>query len=94
MITVWKFEVPWTGMDDFEIEMPKGAEILHFVTSSAQRTITVWARVDSNAEHEAVPLRIAGTGHPLQDSVGVHIGTYIDGALVWHLFHRYASAPQ
>lgn len=84
MKNVYKYEVP---VDDvIVIKMPEGAEILHFEAQYGMPCI--WARVDPDAPMEKRCFRFAGTGHPLGDNVGKHVGSCMmrGGALVWHLF--------
>lgn len=85
MKTVWKFSQPFPKEDDFSIVMPRGAEILH--ADIRRDGLTLWARVDPQAPVCSWALRLAGTGHPL-DNAGAHIATTVDGPFVWHLFER------
>lgn len=79
MITVWKFEV-----ESSEISMPKGAEILHIDVQ--RETPCLWARVDTDCEHETRTFAIVGTGHPCPS--GCHIGSFLmrGGDFVFHVF--------
>jgi len=85
---VWKFPVK---IDDIiEIEMPVGAEVLHFDVQpdGFRGQPCIWARVDPEAPKEVRKFRFAGTGHGLEDEVGKHVGScqMMEGRLVWHLF--------
>lgn len=88
MKTIWKFNAVVKD-DDFTIDMPADAEILHAqaYANGYWIHVNVWAIVDPNTTTELQPRPIAvrGTGHPLRD-VGRHITTTFDGALVWHIF--------
>ncbi|KKM98906.1 hypothetical protein LCGC14_1153160 [marine sediment metagenome] len=85
MITVWKF--PLSYLDRFSLEVPLGAEFIHF---DMQGSIpTVWALVNSDNSKQRRSLRMAGTGHELPAGYDYsHIGSCIDAntGLVWHLF--------
>lgn len=86
MNAIWKF--PFEITDDFEIEMPMGAQILHV---AMQREMPcIWAIVDPNAPKVTRKFHLSGTGHPLEESCTQynHVGTFQmhDGALVFHLF--------
>lgn len=85
MRTVWKFEL-FSVDDDVRITMPMGAKILHV---EAQREVPcVWALVDPGADKVEYRFRLAGTGHPLPDDVGPHVGSFMlhGGRFVFHLF--------
>ena len=84
MTTIWKF--PLDAEDVIELDMPEGAEALHVSTQYGNPCL--WARVDPKAPTEKRRFRFAGTGHPLTDDVGRHIGSWLmqGGALVFHLF--------
>lgn len=84
MNEIWKFPVPLA--DWIKVSMPQGAEILHFDEQKGE--LFIWARVDPTAPTELRAFRFAGTGHPLDQSVGRHVGTVklSDGALIFHLF--------
>ncbi len=86
MITVWKF--PLSYLDRFSLEVPLGAEFIHF---GMQTVPTVWALVNSDNSIQRRSLRMAGTGHELPAGHDYyHIGSCIDTntGLVWHLFEE------
>lgn len=76
--------------DVIEVEMPVGAEIIYFDMQAFEPSVRpcIWARVNSEAPKEIRKFRFAGTGHPLEENVGRHIGScqMFEGKLVWHLF--------
>jgi hypothetical protein len=83
MKTIWKFQLRLTDLQI--VSMPKGAEIL---TVQVQHgIITMWAKVNTDAELVRVPIQIVGTGNPYQ-SVGKYIGTVQLDGFVWHLFQE------
>jgi hypothetical protein len=86
-MTIWKFPVPIE--DQFTIDMPEGAGVLHFGCQGAQPTL--WAAVDPEAAVKPVAFRLFGTGHPIAAPAHLrYIGTCFHGPFVWHLF----EAPQ
>lgn len=84
MNTVYKYGFDIT--DDFELELPKGARILHVDVQNGYPYI--WALVDPDAPKEKKKFHLAGTGHPINEKIKNHIGTFLlhEGALVFHLF--------
>jgi hypothetical protein len=84
--TIWKWVVPTE--DEFCLELPEGAEFLHFGTQREE--LTLWVLVDPGRLPRECYFRLAGTGHPLpaETSASRYIGTTSqqDGQLVWHLF--------
>jgi hypothetical protein len=89
MTTVWKFPLP-APCDHFTLEMPVGAFPLRVAMQG--NTPCLWARVNPEHPTETRRFRWAGTGHPLEDSVGRYVDTFEmhGGALVFHIF----EAPQ
>jgi hypothetical protein len=84
---VWKF--PFELKDDVEIQMPTGARVVH--VGSQHNIPMLWALCDAEAEVEARCFRVAGTGHPIPESVvDNYVGTFMmmGGHLVWHVFER------
>lgn len=65
MMTIWKYEVP--VRDSFELELPKGAEILSCQNQhGGSESLQMWALMDTEAEKEIRRFRIYGTGHPIE----------------------------
>ena len=86
MTVVWKFPVPAT--EEFQLMLPKGAEVLHVASQGDAQKLYLWARVDPKAKLIPRYFRRAGTGHPIGDDVGPHVSTFqMDGGrLVLHVF--------
>ncbi len=87
MLSVWKF--PLEIEDEFSIDMPVGARVLHVGLQGD--TPTVWCLVNPKARLMPVPFILMGTGHPILESVAktyTHVGTFqmAGGLLVFHLF--------
>lgn len=90
---IFKYEVKIA--DQFEIKMPKGADILN--VQMQKEVPCIWAMVDTEAEEETRCFRVIGTGNPIPEfdesskmryKRGYkYIGTFLqyNGALVWHL---------
>jgi len=62
-----------------------GAKFIHFDMQNG--TPTLWAEIDSLVEVEEWRFRIHGTGHQIP-SGSTHVGTYLDGQFVWHVYGR------
>ena len=102
MDAVYKYKL---SMDDeADVEMPKGARILHIAWQDAGHqdvlrrpagSIQIWAMVDSDAEMEIRRFNVRGTGHPC---VGIHADDYISTVfvrdLVFHIFENKGEARQ
>lgn len=86
MRTVWKFPIGYP--DRLDLEVPLGAEFIHFDMQGT--TPTLWALVNSDNPVQRRSLRMIGTGHELPESRYNHIGSCIDAntGLVWHLFEE------
>lgn len=92
-MTIWRYDA--LVQDDMVIQAPEGAEWIAVEPAPAwtgraySTPLTLWAIVDTDAETVEHTLHVRGTGHELGD-VGRHIGTVVDGQMVWHVFE---SAP-
>lgn len=80
--TIWKYTLDLAGSQT--IRMPRGAEILSVAVQANE--FRLWALCDPEAPIEPRVILVHGTGHPITDSLGRHIGTVIDGSFVWHVF--------
>ena len=90
MQTVWKFEVPVA--DEVSVPLPTGAKLLSVAFQG--NALCLWALVDPEKKvREPRYLRIAGTGHPIEDVDPLaFIGTaHHPHGLVFHVFERSAA---
>jgi len=81
---IWKFTLGVT--DEQTVHLPYGAAVLHV---AVQRGVPcLWAIVDPEAEKEPRVFLTFGTGHPVPDSPGNYLGSYMldGGGLVFHVF--------
>jgi hypothetical protein len=95
MKTVWKFPVPIR--DEFETDMPVGAQILVIKETppaiginGANDVAQMWALVDPMASREKRRFAVHGTGHDIPNDDRKYLGTFVlpmlAGPLVFHLF--------
>ena len=94
MKTIWKY--PLT-LDDLQtIEMPKGSKILHVEFQETIEAPCLWALVDPQKDKERIRLVTHGTGYPVRDTTGKHLGSYQmrGGQLVFHVFIFNATADR
>jgi len=82
MKRIWKFEFVIT--DEQTVSMPIGAKILHVQVQDHMPYI--WALCNPKASYESRTFRVYGTGNPVPEDSGKHIGTFQDGRYIWHLF--------
>ena len=86
--SIWKF--PFAILDDFFIEMPRYAKLLH--VGMQGNMAHVWALVDTDAPKVKRKFSLRGTGHDCTDVRNAEfVGTFFaipDGSLVYHLFDR------
>jgi len=82
--SIWKFNFPIR--DEFQLQMPKGAEILSVQIQHEKPTL--WAICDTESKNETRNFSIYGTGHPINPNGKKFIATFqmANGSLVWHLF--------
>lgn len=85
-MVVWKFPIgPPRGM--IQLEMPRGAVPLH-VGRDPGGCVCLWAMSEPEEKLETTTFLLVGTGHEIPAGVGPldHVGSWVDGAFVWHLF--------
>jgi hypothetical protein len=82
VVTIWKF--PLEVLDAQQVEMPEGAKILH--VGAQDHRMWIWAQVWPGNLLTPRWFRIIGTGHPIEDGVGDHVGSVVLGSFVWHVF--------
>jgi hypothetical protein len=91
--SIWKF--PFKIEDDFVLEMPCYAKLLHVAMQGGRFDIAdqpcIWALVDVEAPKVKRKFALRGTGHDCDDLWGAEfVGTFFvhpDGSLVFHLFN-------
>jgi hypothetical protein len=81
MKTVYKYQL--RGRYTTGLELPPQAQILS--VQSQEGIPTLWALVDPQEETQQRYFRVVGTGWEIEEEVN-HIGTYMEGAFVWHVF--------
>ena len=86
MKVIFKFAI--TMASDFTLIMPHGYKVLH-VAEQAPNSPFFWAEVDSppNLDMDLIHFTVVGTGHTVPVE-GTHIGTWLSGDFVWHLYQR------
>ncbi len=84
MQTIYKY--PLKVADIQTIKMPADARLLSVGDQGG--VLTLWARVDTEAELVPTTFAIYGTGNPIEtpESDEVYIGTTQMGPFVWHVF--------
>lgn len=89
---VYKYLIPFP-CDEFEIELPVGSTAL--AVGKQDERFMIWVRVPFNSNacasifdlpKKVRKFRLAGTGHPLDDTVGRYVGIIRDDQFMWHVF--------
>jgi hypothetical protein len=83
MKTVWKFPIRIAA--DQIVLMPFGAKILHVGLDPSSQPC-LWANVTSSNVPVERSVHISGTGHPIPDGDNRHVGSFVDGSFVWHVW--------
>jgi hypothetical protein len=83
-LSIWKFDL--TVTDRQLVTMPIGAKILSIQFQGG--SLKLWALVDPEAETVGREIVMYGTGWPMREHPGQHLGTVqqADGYFVWHFF--------
>lgn len=83
MKTIYKYPIQIT--DEQEITMPIGAEVIH-AGLDPQGMPCLWAKVESDNPTEDVSVLVVGTGNPIMFHTERHVGSFVQGPFVWHVF--------
>lgn len=83
MKTVWKF--PFAIIRTQTIQMPVSATVLHVGLDPLAQPC-LWARIDPTAPLVEYSLYVSGTGQPVPDGDNKHLGSFVDGQFVWHVW--------
>lgn len=83
---IFKFTLPVE--DRVQVAMPRGALVLHLGNQNGK--LCVWVLVD---DPEVTPAEmrvfyVVGTGNPVPERAGLHLGTVQIGPGVWHVFEE------
>ena len=83
---VWKYAVPPGQL--VELDIKKGAQLLHAGAQVTEGHAQIWALVDPDAKTEKRYFRLVGTGHSIAEEIVQHVGTFnmMEGVLVFHIF--------
>lgn len=81
MRTVHKYELPI--VDEFTLDLPSQHKVVLVDFQNARPMM--WVEVDTDSPSRPVKFSVEGTGHQI-DGGAVHVGSFIDGAFVWHVY--------
>ena len=82
--TIWKFPLEIT--DEQEVEIPTPFRLLTIQLQNDKPCL--WAIVEPEGPKEKVRILCIGTGHPIDEELGYHLGTIqlYNGQLIFHFF--------
>lgn len=81
--TIWKF--PLRIEDRQVIEIPIGHKAIH-VGLDPRDEPCMWAEVDSRMAKGEFVFFVVGTGNPMPVEAKTHLGSFVMGPFVWHLY--------
>ena len=81
MRTIYKYPVP---VDGNPLSIPGLRKIVH-VGQDPMGKATMWVEVDTDKPATLYHFGVIGTGHHIPDH-SKHLGTFIDGPFVWHIY--------
>ena len=83
MIMIYKYPIEIT--DEQEIDMPRGAKILHAGLDPLLMPC-IWVKVNTTREPEKRTIYVAGTGNPMYVDSHNYVSTFNHENFVWHVF--------
>lgn len=87
MKSIFKYPIPVA--DTQKVTMPADARILCVQTQRGDQ-VCLWAEVNPNAKLASRTIEMFGTGHAMDESSRIYIGTVqiAGGVLVFHVYER------
>jgi hypothetical protein len=83
MDTIYKYPIEIT--DEQTLSIPAAFDPLH-VGLDPNGAPCLWCAVDSNRIKRDVKVAVVGTGNHLPQDVKRHVGSFVQGPFVWHVF--------
>lgn len=85
---IWKYPI---RPDLLNLRLPADAKMLCVGVQNGEPQL--WVLLDKEAPLVSRSIRVYGTGHPMDDSPRLYIGTFFldDAALVFHVFEELAA---
>lgn len=83
MTTIYRYPIEITVRQ--ELLVPAHASVRHVGLDPTGQPC-IWFEVNPEYKPAPIILFVVGTGHPLPDDAVLHIGSFIHGPFVWHLF--------
>lgn len=84
-MNIWKFPIEIEHRTS--INAPRGAKIIHVGLDPAG-TPCAWAECEPLNAKEEIKLCVVGTGQTKPDEATAHIGSFIHGPFIWHIYFR------
>ncbi|CAN5848755.1 hypothetical protein BH24ACT15_BH24ACT15_30380 [soil metagenome] len=83
---VWKFEVPVEGLLVGKLLDP---QVIHVAGCGGELPVLWIEHGGLSVEGVVLAIRFVGTGQPIPDDYGRHVGSCVTGSkLVWHVYAR------
>lgn len=83
MTTIWKFPLDIATFQ--EVSVPLAAEPIH-AGLDANGEPSIWCEVNSSDVKEKIHVYLVGTGHSLPERARQHVGSFVHGPFVWHVY--------
>lgn len=99
--TVWKYSIPYMREVVGTFFIPADARLVHVAPeilteilnpgSLAIYAVSLWFELDPARDAEPRVFEVFGTGQPIPDSAGEHVGSIVVPPLVLHVYERSAA---
>lgn len=81
--TIFKYPI---GIEDIQtVRVRANPKVIH-VGMDPGGQLCIWAEVDRDSPETSHVVHVYGTGHPLRDNRGNHLGSVLDDQFVWHVY--------
>lgn len=88
MRTIYKYPIEIRDQQTIQVPVTGhggGPDFLH-VGLDALGKPSIWLEVDPEGSPRDCNVYVVGTGMPLPSSAAQHLGTFVQGPYVWHLY--------
>lgn len=83
MKRIWKYRIQVT--DEQRIEIPFGSVPIH-AGLDPDGNPSIWYEVNPQETTIHVRIFVVGTGDPIPYETNIHIGSFVQGPFVWHVY--------
>ena len=82
MTVIWKYPLASKWVENVDVCMVRPVH----VGLDPQGRASVWIEVDPDGDATNCTVTIVATGETIPEDAGQYVGSFVDGAFVWHVY--------